>query len=92
MDESINLDGLDDQDLVEFADNARGDSRVALAEQLFPLREASSRESAVERMGWYARHLYRARELRVSGKIGKAQGHEGWCDQVYSRLPLYARW
>lgn len=88
----VNLDALDDDDLQEFADHARGAGLIAWAENVFPLREALARERAVERMGWYSRHLLRARTLRKEGRIQHAIGHEQWADGLYKLLPHFARW
>jgi hypothetical protein len=40
----------------------------------------------------YASYKARAIELRLSGQISVAQKLEDACDDIYARLPAWARW
>lgn len=86
----INLDGMNWEELREFARATRGRKPTLAAEKMFPSEDQAI--EAVQRLHQYARNKALAMAHRERGNIGLALEHESLYDRCYVGLPEYAKW
>jgi hypothetical protein len=87
-----NLDAMTDQELSEFAQSVDQRSTQRLkAARMFP-DNRQGRVKALRALGHYAWNACTARTCRGRGDIQAAQVYELICEQIYDRLPAWARW
>ena len=84
-----NLDAQTDDFLWEFWNFAR--HSTLLARQLFPGR-SKGHVQALGHLAGYAANKATAMNCRRKGDIRAAQVYESICDEIYARLPGWARW
>src|SRR5260370_280507 len=86
-----NLDGLDESTLLELGRAALGVRPVAKARLVFPDRPADYVQ-AFKSLRNYAMNKAVTMQQRKLGNIQTAQQYESICEDIYNRLPGYARW
>jgi hypothetical protein len=86
-----NLDGLDEQTLLELGRAPLGVRPIKEARLVFPARPKGYVE-AFKLLRCYAMNKAVAMEQRRLGKIQTAQQYESICEGIYDRLPDYAVW
>jgi len=86
-----NLDGMWADDLMEFWTKTYSPSLAKRALELFP-DMPEGYIAATESLGNYAMYKADAMNLRERGFVTSAVRIEQLCDDIYNKLPAYARW
>jgi hypothetical protein len=81
---------MDIEELSSFSMAIRGLYPRRAASQLFPGQTASS--ETVRMLKQYADNKVTAMMLRERGTIAEAMRYEKIADEIYDRLPEYAKW
>jgi hypothetical protein len=88
---ALNLDdGMTQKELVEFWNRA-DKHPIDTARELFPAQYAGY-VRATRQLGHYASNKAAAMLSRGMGDIPTAQMYENICDDIYSKLPNFAKW
>lgn len=88
--ELIDLESQDKDQLMVIYDTIRNNP-VKVARQQFPKRPRGF-VTVTKDLGHYACNRAVAINCRLKGEIQTAQIYETICDQIYDRLPQWARW
>lgn len=91
MDNVPNLDGMNNDELLVFVAQANSDC-VKMAKELFPHRHQGECVIHVVNLADYALQKAEAQACRAIGEIELALSLEKNCDEIYSKLPKFARW
>jgi hypothetical protein len=89
--ETLNLDGMIIEELMEFWNHAHSVRPIALARQLFP-NAPKGYVRATKDLGNYASNKATAMQCRLDGKIDAALSYEAIAERIYNELPEYAKW
>jgi len=89
--DTLNLDGMNADELMDFWMKTNSVRPIAFAKQLFPTRPKGYVRITRE-LGCYASNKATAMECRTRGQIRSALMYEDICERIHSRLPLFARW
>ena len=88
----INVDGfsIDADEVWNLAEYLTRNATAA-ARIMFPAKPAGFRRATVS-LGHYAYNRATAMRLRGRGDVNTAAIYEAICEQIYRRLPEFARW
>lgn len=85
-----NLDAQPSDELRAFANHARAQP-IRTGRDLFPAKPKGYAKAAGLLAG-YADNKATAMECRIRGDILGATNYEAYCEDIYKRLPAFARW
>lgn len=90
--EGINLDGFENPaDLMDFWSFTNSVRPIVLARVLFPSKPTGY-VRVTRDLGCYASNKATAMKCRLAGTIESALIYERICEDIYNRLPEWARW
>jgi len=88
---SPNLDGCFPEELWEFWQAVNSVRPIRKARELFPNRPKGY-VRVTKDLGNYAANKATAMKCRLDGQIQSAIMYEDICEQIYNKLPRYAKW